>query len=279
MVNESGLIGPEVADHELLGFGVEKLPVTIAQGRLSGMTFGELRAQPFMRGVLINGFSRNTIPMPVHSRTPLQGGDVLTLVGLPDAVEEAVKHIGYSDRQTDDTDIVFLGLGIALGCFAGVLRLNIAGVPVSLSTSGGTLLAGLFLGWLRNRYPVFGRIPAPVIALFDKLGLNMFIAVIGLTSGTTFVNALREFGLGLFFTGIVCTLFALTASIFMARRIFHFSAPETLGCVAGARCGVASIGALQEALGSNLPAIGYSVTYAVANLVLPFSSLWVLALV
>lgn len=279
MVNEASFIGPEVADHELLGFGVEKLPVTIAQGKVAKMTLGELRSQAFMRGVLINSVSRNSIPMPAHSRTRLQRGDVLTLVGLPDDVEDAVSHIGYSDRQTDDTDIVFLGSGIAMGCFIGALSLNISGVPLSLSTSGGTLLAGLFMGWLRNRYPVFGRIPAPVISLFDKLGLNMFIAVIGLTSGPTFANALREFGLSLFFTGIVCTLIALTVSIFIARKIFHFTAPETLGCVAGARCGVASIGAIQEALGNNLPAIGYSVTYAVANLVLPFSSLWVLALV
>ncbi|MDE5878657.1 MAG: hypothetical protein K2G99_01305, partial [Desulfovibrio sp.] len=165
----------------------------------------------------------------------------------------------------------------ALGCFVGALSIKIAGVPVSISTSGGTLLSGLFLGWLRNRRPSFGRIPSPVIWLFDKLGLNMFIAVIGLTSGATFIHALKEFGLGLFVTGIVCTLLALTINIFIARKIFRFNAPETLGCVAGARCGVASIGAIQDALDSNLPAIGYSVTYAVANLVLVFSSLLVLA--
>ena len=107
----------------------------------------------------------------------------------------------------------------------------------------------------------------------------MFIAVIGLTSGSTFVHALKEFGPGLFVTGVICTLGALTINIFIARKIFRFNAPETLGCVAGARCGVASIGAIQDALDSNLPAIGYSVTYAVANLVLVFSSLLVLAFV
>ncbi len=152
-----------------------------------------------------------------------------------------------------------------------------AGAPLSPSISGGTLLAGLFLGWLRNRHPTFGRIPSCALWLFDKLGLNMFIAIIGLTSGSTFVHALKEVGIGLFVTGICCTLIALTINIFIARKLFHFSAPETLGCVAGARCGVASIGAIQDALGSNLPAIGYSVTYAVANLVLVFASLLVLA--
>lgn len=279
IVDDGKLIGPEVADHDLLNFGVENLPVTIAQGAVARMTFGELRKQPFMCGVLVRSFTRNGIAMPARSKTRLQRGDVLTLVGLPIDVAEAVAQIGYSDRHTNETDMVFLGFGIALGCFAGALSFHVGGIPVSLSSSGGTLLSGLFLGWLRNRRPSFGRIPAPVVSLFDKLGLNMFIAVIGLTSGPTFVSALHQFGLGLFFTGICCTIFALTVNIFIASKIFHFNAPETLGCVAGARCGVASIGAIQDALESNLPAIGYSVTYAVANLVLVFSSLWVLAFI
>lgn len=279
IVDEIGTLGPEVADHELLGFGVENLPVTIAQGKVARMTFGELRKQDFMKGVLIRSFSRNGIAMPARSRMRLQRSDILTLVGLPAEVKVATEAIGYPDRHTQATDMIFLGFGVALGCFIGALSLNVAGVPISLSSSGGTLLAGLFLGWLRNRHPTFGRIPGPVIWLFDKLGLNMFIAVIGLSSGARFVDALQQYGLGLFGVGIACTLFALTVNIFIARKLFHFSAPETLGCVAGARCGVASIGAIQDALNSNLPAIGYSVTYAVANLVLVFSSLLVLAFV
>ncbi|MDE7241067.1 aspartate-alanine antiporter [Desulfovibrio sp.] len=277
IVDDGTTIGPEVADHELLSFGVENLPVTIARGKVAKMTFGELRQQPFMKGVVVRSLTRNGVSLPGRSKTLLQRGDVLTLVGLPTDVAEAVAEIGYSDRHTQATDMIFLGFGVALGCFVGALSVKIGGVPLSISTSGGTLLSGLFLGWLRNRRPSFGRIPSPVIWLFDKLGLNMFIAVIGLTSGATFIHALKEFGLGLFVTGIVCTLAGLTINIFIARKIFHFNAPETLGCVAGARCGVASIGAIQDALDSNLPAIGYSVTYAVANLVLVFSSLLVLA--
>lgn len=279
IVAENGTLGPEVADHELLSFGVENLPVTIAHDKVAKMTFGELRCQDFMRGVLVKSFARNGIPMPARGSMRLQRGDVLTLIGLPGEVKVAAEAIGFPDRHTQSTDMLFLGFGIALGCFIGAISITVGGVPISLSASGGTLLAGLFLGWLRNRHPTFGRIPGPVIWLFDKLGLNMFIAVIGLSSGATFVHALQEYGPGLFAMGIICTLFALTINIFIAHKIFHFTAPETLGCVAGARCGVASIGAIQDALNSNLPAIGYSVTYAVANLVLVFSSLLVLAFV
>lgn len=279
LVEESPNLGKEVADHELLNFGAENLPVTVATSEVDGMTFGDLRKQPFMKGVLVSKITRNNMSLPGKNNLVLGRGDVLNLCGSPRNVSIASKAIGFADRQTITTDMVLLGLGIALGCFLGALAIHIGGVPVSLSTSGGALLSGLFFGWFRNRRPTFGHIPNSVIWIFDNLGLNMFIAVVGLSSGASFVSGLKEVGFALFFIGIAATLVALTINIFIASKIFKFSAPETLGCVAGARCGVASIGAIQDALESTVPVIGYTVTYAAANLILVFSSLLVLAFV
>lgn len=279
IVDEGTIIGPEVADAELLSFGAENLPVTVSKNGAAGMTFDEIRRQPFMNGVIIKTMTRNGVSLPALSKTEIQRGDVLTLVGLPSKVTTAAEYIGYADRQTTMTDMTFLGIGIALGCFIGALSFMIDGVPVSLSTSGGALFSGLFLGWLRSRKPTCGYIPPQVSWLFDKLGLNMFIAVVGLSSGSTFISGIQSVGISLFVVGIISTLIPLVLMIFVGRRIFKFGCAETLGCVAGSRCGVASIGAIQDALGSNLPAIGYTVTYAVANFILIFSSLLVIAFV
>lgn len=279
MVEPETALGPEIADHELLSFGAERLPVTVAKPGAAGLTLGQLRARDYMRGVIINSITRNNVPLPARSKTEIHRGDVLTLVGLPSDVGMAVAEIGYSDRATDQTDMIFLGLGLAIGCFIGALSFRINGIPVSLSITGGALLSGLVLGWLRNVRPSFGRIPGPVIWIFDNLGLNTFIAVVGISSGESFIEGIKAAGVSLFFVGIACTLIALTINIFIAKKIFHFSSPETLGCVAGARCGVASIGAIQDALESSVPAIGYTVTYAVANLILPFASLIVMAFI
>ena len=276
IVDEAGIIGPEVADSELLSFGAENLPVTVSKNGAAGMTFGEIRKQTFMNGVIIKSMTRNGVSLPARSKTEIQRGDVLTLVGLPSKVAIATEHIGYADRQTEATDMVFIGIGIALGCFIGALSFMIDGIPVSLSTSGGALFSGLFFGWLRSRKPTCGYIPSQVSWLFDKLGLNMFIAVIGLTSGPTFIQGIAQVGISLFIVGIICTIIPLVVMTLVGHKIFKFGCAETLGCVAGSRCGVASIGAIQDALGSNLPAIGYTVTYATANFVLVFSSILVI---
>lgn len=278
MVEEVVKLGEEVTDPDLLNFGAEKLDVTISKCGPNGVTFGELRCKPFMKGVLVASIKRTGLNLPGKNRLELQKGDVLTLVGLPSNVKGAAAEIGYADRERTETDMVLLGFGLAIGCLIGVLAFHIHGVPVSLSTSGGALISGLFFGWLREQRPTFGRIPKPVVWLLDNMGLNMFVAVVGINAGRTFLEGLQQAGWGLFFVGVACTVTALTVNIFLARKVFKFSSPETLGCVAGARCGVASIGAIQETLQSNVPMIGYTVTYAAANIILVFASLLVLFL-
>ena len=87
-----------------------------------------------------------------------------------------------------------MGIGIFLGGILGSLAIHFGGVPISLSTSGGALIAGLVFGWLRSKHPTFGRIPEPSVWILNNLGLNMFIAVVGITAGPSFVTGLKEVG-------------------------------------------------------------------------------------
>lgn len=270
--------GVEVTDAELLNFGAERTPVTIASGNIDGMTLGKFRSEPFMERVVVASVKRNGLSIPARIMTELHAGDVLTLVGWPRDVAEAASHIGYADRPTNSTDMVFVGLGIAAGCIIGALSLKINGIPMALGTSVGALIAGLSLGWFRARKPSFGHIPSSVVWLFNNLGVNMFIAVLGLTAGGALMQGLHEAGPMIIAVGALLTILSVVINLLIARRIFRFNRPETLGCVAGARCCVAAIGAVQDTLQSDVPNLGYTVTYAVANVALVFSSLAVLFL-
>lgn len=278
MVEFNDHIGEEVLDPELLNFSAQKTPVTIAS-KCDAKTFGELRNKKYMERVMAATLSRGGHRLPLLNGTELLPGDIITLVGWPRDVAEAAQQIGYADRPTNTTDMVFVGLGIALGCIIGALSITIKGIPLSLGASVGALIVGLVLGWYRTRRPTFGQIPGPVIWIFDNLGINMFIAVIGLTAGASFVYGLKTAGWMIFVVGAVSTLTALTINILIARRLFHLSTPETLGCVAGGRLCVAAIGAVRDTLQSDVPNLGFTITYAVANVTLVFSSLAVLFLV
>lgn len=268
IIEDESWIGPEVNDAELLDFPAEQIPVMITRKTVAGLTVDELRSQTYMYGVSIKSIDRGGVAIPVLAKTKLMAGDTLTLVGLASEVNTAAPRLGYVDRPKTASDLILVGLGIVIGCLIGVLTIHAGNIPVSISTSGGTLISGLIFGWLRSKRPSFGRIPKEAVWIMNNLGLNMFIAVIGITSGPSFVSGIKEVGFGLFLAGIVCTSLPLILSVIIGHKIFKFRPAINLGCCAGSRTTTAALGAIQESLGSTLPAMGYTVTYAVGNTML-----------
>ena len=271
VVEDESWLGPEVADYELLNFAVEKIPVTISSKSCDGTTVDQLRAMPEMTGVAISHISAAGQSIPVLAQTKIYRGDIVTLAGLQREVDTAIKAIGYPDRPTNVTDMVFVGLGIFIGALIGAITIHLGGIPVSLSTSGGALIAGLVLGWLRSKRPTFGRIPESSVWLLNNLGLNMFIAVIGITAAPSFISGLKEAGWMLFVAGVLSTSLPLIIGVWMGAKIFKFHPAINLGCCAGARTTTASLGAIQDAINSTTPALGYTVTYAIGNTLLILS--------
>lgn len=268
VIGEENWIGDEVNDIELLDFPAETLPVLVIHKEYVGKKIYYLRNQSFMHGVSIKSVRRAGINIPVLAATVIDSGDMLELVGMKSEVNKAATALGYPDRPTNQTDLIFVGIGIFLGGILGSLAIHFGGVPISLSTSGGALIAGLVFGWLRSKHPTFGRIPEPSVWILNNLGLNMFIAVVGITAGPSFVTGLKEVGISLFIIGALATSIPLIIGILMGRYVFKFHPAITLGCTAGSRTTTAALGAVEDAVGSETPALGYTVTYAVGNTLL-----------
>ena len=268
IIGDESWIGPETDDPKLLSFPIEKTRVMV-QKKTAGLTVDQLRAKPFMYGVMIRSITRQGgVEIPVLAQTRLMQGDMLVIEGLKQEIGAAAPAIGCEEHPTTATDMVFVALAIAIGAIVGALALRIGKVPVSLSTSGGALIAGLFFGWLRTKRPSAGIIPDSSLWLMNNLGLNMFIAVIGIQSGPTFVSGIKEVGFMLFVIGIVATSLPLLISMFIGHKLFKFHPAINLGCCAGARTTTASLGAITSSLGSSIPAMGYTVTYAIGNTLL-----------
>lgn len=268
VIGEENWIGKEVEDSQLLDFPAEILPVMITRKTMAGKTVASIRREKFMYGVSIRSIKRASVNIPVLAQTIVDAGDVLEIVGTKQEVEVAARNLGYIDRPTNQTDMIFVGLGILIGGLVGALAIHIGGVPISLSTSGGALIAGLVFGWLRGKHPTFGRIPEPALWVLNNVGLNMFIAVVGISAGPSFIQGFQSVGASLFLVGAIATTLPLIFGLLMARYVFHFHPALALGCCAGARTTTAALGAVQDAVGSETPALGYTVTYAVGNTLL-----------
>lgn len=253
---------------ELLSIPSEKLDVLITSKDVHGKTLDVLSKMPQARGVYVSKLTRNMIDLPLLPGTVLHRGDILTILGSKRHVEAAIAEIGYADRPVDTTDLAFVGWGIFIGGVIGTLAITMGGFPISLSTTGGALLAGLLLGWLRTVHPTFGRIPAPSLWLMNTLGLNVFIAVIGISAGPGFVAGLQQAGIALLLWGIVATSLPMIFSVYVGHYVFKFHPAILFGACAGARTTTAALGMIQEAAQSRIPALGYGMPYAIGNTLL-----------
>ncbi len=267
-IEDESWLGKEISDSALLSFPIEKIPVMVASKYMVGATVADFRESPHTKGVAIDSIKRGNVEIPVLASTRLQRGDMLTISGQVSDVNAAATYIGYPDKPTTASDMVFIGIGIALGALIGAITVHFGGIPVSLSTSGGALIAGLVLGWLRSKHPTFGQIPDSAVWVFNNVGLNMFIAVVGISAGPTFISGLQQVGWQMLLAGVLATGLPLVIGILVANKIFKFHPAIALGCVAGARTTTAALGAVQDTLNSTVPAMGYTVTYAIGNTLL-----------
>lgn len=268
VIGEEAWIGEEVFDADLLNFPVEVLPVLISKRNFVGMKLSDIRMQKFMHGVSVRRITRSGVNIPVLAGTTIDAGDVVELVGLGSEVEPAARQLGSPDRATNVTNMVFVGLGILIGGIFGALAVRIGGIPISLSTSGGALIAGLVAGWLRSRHPGVGKIPEASLWVLNNVGLNMFIAVVGISAGPSFVKGFTEIGPMMFLIGALTTAIPLLIGLVLAKYVFRFHPALALGCCAGARTTTAALGAIEEAVESETPALGYTITYAIGNTLL-----------
>lgn len=264
-------IGPEVDDRELFDVPVEVLDVVITSKEFAGKTLLEIRqsdAAQEVHGVFLRKLIRAGQEMPFNAGTKVDRGDVVQIVGPTEEVEKVAKRLGYADRATDKTDMVFMGLGIVIGALIGAIVINVGNVPLSLSTSGGALMAGLVCGWLRSVNRTFGRIPGPALWVFNNIGLTAFIAVVGITTGPSFVAGLKSAGLSLFLWGVFVTTIPFVIGLLAGKYLFKMHPGILLGACAGARTTTAALGAIQDEAKSKVPALGYTITYAVGNTLL-----------
>lgn len=268
VVQEETWIGEEVNDSDLLNFAVETLPIVINKKSVAGKTVQEILAQPFMHGVSIRSIKRASVKIPILGGTTLDAGDSVEIVGLKQDVEAAAVKLGFADRPTQRTSMMLVGLGILLGGIFGALTLHIGNAPLSLSTSGGVLIAGLVAGWARAKRPYLGSIPDSTVWFLNNVGLNMFIAVVGISAGPSFIEGFKTVGWSLFVVGAIATAVPLIAGVLIGKYIFKFNDALNLGCNAGARTTTAALGAVEESLDSQVPALGYTITYAIGNTLL-----------
>lgn len=267
LVSAEHLIGPEVADSTETNFVGEIMDVVALRPTAVGRTLGEISTAHGHR-CFLRRITRQGHELPLTRNTVVHKCDVLQVAGAQEDVEQFVQYVGFAERPTAATDLIIVGLGIIAGTLLGIIALPVAGIPITLGVGGGVLVSGLLFGWLRSVHPTFGQIPGAAQWVFTDLGLNLFIACVGLVAGPRAVHALGTTGLSLFFAGVVVTLTPMFAGLLVGRWVLKMNPVLLIGALSGAETCTAALNVVKEDAASAVPVLGYTVPYAFGNVLL-----------
>jgi len=267
MVRAETLIGPEIEATWVADQVGEILDVVALSPEAVGKTLGEI-SDVYGERCFLWHIRRQGHELPLTRGTVVERCDVLRVAGSKEEVERFVKHVGFAERTSVTSDLVFMGLGIVVGTLLGLIAVPLAGIPITLGVGGGVLVSGLLFGWLRSLHPTFGRIPDAAQWVFTDLGLNLFIASVGLGAGPRAIAALQTTGLPLFLAGVAVTLLPMIAGLSFGRLVLKMNPVLLIGALTGAETCTAALNAMKEDADSAAPVLGYTVPYAFGNVLL-----------
>jgi putative transport protein len=272
VVAEGEWMGEEVESKEALSFPLAVSRVVVTGRNFTGKTLGQIRDQiggvQNIQGVYLAGFKRQGLPMPILPNAEVRRGDVFELAGRPGEIGRVAALLGRAEPAGGQSDLAYHALAITLGTLLGLISVNVAGIPVTLGVGGGVLVSGLCFGWLHTRYPVFGALPQPAQWILSEFGLSAFAAVIGLSAGSKAVAAIQQQGVALLIAGAFVTLIPLIVTLYFGKFVLKLHPVVLLGALCGGQTVAAALNAANEETDSITPVLGFTVTYAISNVLL-----------
>ena len=270
-------LGPHVRDSELLHFDPETVRICITHKTASGTLLGDL-VTPLQYGSFVSRIVRMGIDIEVAATTELHRGDVLHLTGPSAGLEALGNRLGHVERTVEQTDLSTFSWAIVFGMLIGAIAISVGGIKIGLGSAGGLLVAGLFIGYLRSLFPVFGRVPDGARWVFTELGLLIFMAGVGLRGGAGLIETLQQSGFALLGAGVLITMLPLFIAYFYGRKVLKMNPLMLFGAIVGAMTSGGALSVINDQSKSTIAGIGYTGAYAFANILLTIAGALIILL-
>ena len=257
------IIGPRVQADLAFNSALVKKKILLSRREVAGKTLRALNLG-HIYGVQVSRITRNGFDCPAGANVRLNQGDVLHVVGHPEALENVKKLLGDDVRALFVVNVVVILLGLFCGMLLGAVPLYLPGLGVfTLGPTGGVLLAGLGFGAARRIGPMITELPGTATALLRDLGLGLFLAVVGTKAGSTLVPTLAQYGLPLFLAGAAITTATALAGIPLCA-LLRVPFLRMLGVISGGMTSTTGLDAASSLSSTTYAATAYATVYPAA---------------
>lgn len=237
--------------------------IVITQNNINGKTVGDLHLRSIL-GANITRIHRAGIDLLATPNLVLQVGDKVTVVGEADAIKKVEDLLGNTLKRLDHPNISTIFIGIVLGVLAGSIPFVIPGIPmpVRLGLAGGPLVVAILLGRFGYKIRLITYTTQSANLMLREIGITLFLASVGLTSGGQFVETvISANGLLWVACGFVITTVPLLITGFIGKRIFRLDYFTLMGLLSGSMTDPPALAYSSSISENDAPAVAYSTVY------------------
>lgn len=243
--------------------------IIITNPKLNGIKLGALKLRN-KYGLNITRIDRAGVELLASPNLYLQTGDRLVIVGEAGALSQAEKLMGNSIQMLDKPHLVSFFFGLCIGCLVGSIPLFIPGmsVPLKLGLAGGPIIIGILMGAFGSRLKLSTFMTNSATQLIKQIGLSLYLAALGLSSGRGFAETLLN-GDGLLWLGVgaIITVVPVLICAILNVYLFKRSFAETAGFLCGTMANPFALDYVADLTESRTCSIAYATVYPVGMFV------------
>lgn len=258
--------GKEVFDRDLLDMKIVTEEVVVKNSRIIGNRLSQLKLTDY--GCFLNRVIRSQIEMPIDDNIVLNKGDILQISGDAHRVKSVAEKIGFISIHSQVTDLLAFCVFFIIGLLIGKITFQFSNFSFGIGNAAGLLISGIMLGFLRANHPTFGYIPRGALNILKELGLIVFIAGVGLSAGSDIGQSLGAVGGQILIASLIVSLAPVIVCFLFGAYVLRMNRALLFGAIMGARTCAPAMEIISDAARSNIPALGYAGTYAIANVLL-----------
>lgn len=150
----------------------------------------------------------------------------------------------------------------------GMITFQFSNFSFGIGNAAGLLFAGIMLGFLRANHPTFGYIPQGALNMVKEFGLMVFMAGVGLSAGSGIGNGPGAVGWQMLVSGLIVSPVPVVICFLFGAYVLRMNRALLFGAMMGARTCAPAMEIISDTARSNIPALGYAGTYAIANVLL-----------
>ena len=250
----------------------KKMDVNLVSRRLS-ITKSSLTGQHLKNlhirstyGVTVTRVMRSGLELVAGPNLVLQMGDSIQVVGTKEAIDAVAKVVGNKPETLSHPNLVPIFAGIALGVIFGSIPIHFPGIPqpVKLGLAGGPLIIAILLGHFGPKLKITTYTTLSANMMIREIGINLFLAAVGLGAGENFVSSLVGGGYMWILYGALITIVPILVTMIVGRFVCKLNFFQICGLITGSTTNPPVLAFAQGAYDSNYTSVNYATVYPLA---------------